>query len=39
MECLQLGAEIEKIENTIKDNKDNFNIQIANDNSDGKLLW
>ena len=33
-----LGTEIEKIENILKDNKDNFNIQIANDNSDGQIV-
>ena len=33
-----LGAEIEKIENILKDNRNNFNIQIANDNSVGQIV-
>ena len=33
-----LGINIHKIENILENNKDNFNIQIANDNSDGQIV-
>ena len=33
-----LGTDIDKIENLLEKNEDNFNIQIANDNSDGQIV-
>ena len=33
-----LGSKIENIENILKENKNNFNVQIANDNSDGQIV-
>ena len=33
-----LGVKIEEIENIIKDNENNFKVEIANDNSDGQLV-
>ena len=33
-----LGASTEKIENIISENSNKFSIQIANDNSDGKIV-
>ena len=33
-----LGSNIKDIEKILEDNKDNFNAQIANDNSDGQLV-
>jgi len=33
-----LGTNIHEIENILENNKDNFNIQIANDNSDGQIV-
>ena len=33
-----LGSKIEDIEKILKDNKNNFKAQIANDNSDGQIV-
>ena len=33
-----LGVKIEDIENILKENKNNFKVEIANDNSDGQLV-
>ena len=33
-----LGSTIEIIEKILKENKDNFFVQIANDNSDGQIV-
>ena len=33
-----LGSEVEIIENILQENKNNFDVQIANDNSDGQIV-
>ena len=33
-----LGSNIKNIENILKDNKNNFNLEIANDNSEGQIV-
>ena len=33
-----LGSSIKNIENILKDNKNNFNLEIANDNSEGQIV-
>ena len=33
-----LGTKIENIENILEENKDNFKVQIANDNTDGQIV-
>ena len=33
-----LGSTVEKIEKIIKENEKNFNVQIANDNSEGQIV-